>query len=170
MNRITNFLAVFALVFSFSLTASAQEERAEMPDVELKTMDGQTVKLKDYIKEGELTYVTFWATWCSPCKKELDDMIDLHEEWKTKYNMNIVAVSVDDQRTTSKVKGTVDAKGWEYQVLCDPNQLCYQKLNFQSVPQSFLIDKNGKIAQSHTGYKDGDLYELEKHLEELSKE
>lgn len=171
MNRTIGFFGVLLMLLSCSFAAQAQNaERNNLPDMELKTMDGQSVKLKDFVKEGEITYITFWATWCSPCKKELDNLVDLYPEWKENYKVNIIAVSVDDARTMSKVKGTVDAKGWEYTVLCDPNQIAYQALNFQSVPQAFLLDKNGKIAASHTGYKDGDEVTLEEEIKHLSEE
>lgn len=171
MTRFISFFSVLAFFSFFTMTATAQhDDRSEMPDVELKTMDGQTVHLKDFIKPGEITYITFWATWCSPCKKELDNLIDLYPDWKEQYGVNIVAVSVDDARTMSKVKGTVDAKGWEYQILCDPNQNAYRVLNFQSVPQAFVIDKHGKIAATHTGYKDGDEVSIEEEIKELATE
>lgn len=132
-------------------------------------MDKQRIS-KSTSKRVKLPILSFGATWSAPAKKQLDNLIDLQEEWNTKYKANIIAVSIDDARTTSKVQGMVNAKGWEYTILCDPNQKCYQTLNFQSAPQTYLIDKHGKIAFSHTGYKEGDQFDLEKQIEELSKE
>lgn len=169
MTRLLCFLSAFALLF-VGTTASAQSDRSELSDIELKTLDGKTVNLKSFIKPGTITYLTFWATWCSPCKKELDNLVDLYPEWQEKYNVQIIAVSVDDPRTMPKVKSTVDSKGWEYQILCDPNQNAFRTLNFQNVPQAFVLDKNGKIASMHTGYKDGDEVKIEEEIKELAEE
>ena len=128
-------LLVLALSFlAISFSSSAQNQ--QIPSVELKTLEGNKVDLQDYIKEGEITFISFWATWCSPCKKELDNLMDLAPEWEEAgYKVNIIAVSMDNSRTASKVAGVVDAKGWTdyYTILCDPNNISYQKLSFQTV-------------------------------------
>ncbi len=167
MNFLKIYLIILTLFFTFSVSA---QERSALPDIELKTIDGKTVHLHDYHNEGKPTYIIFWATWGGPTKKQLDDLNEYYEDWKIKFNVNIVAVSVDDLRTNSKVKSTVDAKGWEYQILCDPNQNSYQKLNFTSVPQSLLLDKKGKITYSLSGYNEGDLNKIEDELIKLANE
>ena len=112
--------------------------------------------------------ISFWATWCAPCKRELDAIQEVYEDWQEDYDMELVAISVDNARTFPRVKGMVESKGWDYEVLSDIKQALQQAMNFQDVPYTFVIDKEGKIVYSHSGYNPGDENELEEKLQELS--
>ena len=156
----------FLLSFAFSVVVSAQ---GSLPDVSLKSLDGKTVNAQDLGKRGKIVVLSFWATWCSPCKKELDAISEVYEDWQKKYNMDLVAITIDDARALSKVKPMVETKGWTFEVLSDVNGDLKRALNFPSVPQTFLINQEGKIVYSHSGYLPGDEEELEKHIAELKK-
>lgn len=142
-------------------------QNKEVPSVEVKTLEGQKVNIQEYAKNGKITVLNFWATWCSPCKRELDAISDVYEDWQDDYNMELLAISIDNARTFTRVKGMVEAKGWDYEVLSDIKRELQQALNFQDVPYTFVIDANGKIAYSHSGYNPGDEDELEEKLKEL---
>ena len=94
---------------------------------------------------------------------------DLYNEWKKKYNLQVVAVSIDDSRSSSKVKPYIDGQRWAYDVLLDVNQDLKRELNIQSVPFTVVVDQNGKIVFTHSGYVDGDEYSLEEELQKLVK-
>lgn len=170
---------ITTLLFALSvLFASAQGEKTKLekilgektlPEITLNHIDGKKVNVADYGKSGKITVLSFWATWCVPCKKELDNMADLYEEWKQKYNMQIVAVSIDDSRSATKVKPTVEGQRWEYDVLLDVNQDLKRQLNIQSVPFTILVNAAGKIVYTHSGYVEGDEYVLEEELQKLVK-
>jgi len=155
---------LFCLAGALSLSA-----QTAFPDVSIKDLNGQNVQIKDYIEEGKITVISFWATWCSPCKKELDNIMEIYPDWNEIFGVNVIAISVDNARSQAKIKPMVDTKGWEYTILHDPNQVMMQALNFQSVPQTFLIDQSGNIVYEHMGYLPGDEYDLEKHIQELLK-
>ena len=93
-----------------------------LPEVEVKTLEGQTVNFKDQIVKGQMTVISFWATWCAPCKLELDAIAEIYEDWQSEYNMSLIAVSVDDARASAKVGPMVAEKDWPYLVLNDVNQ------------------------------------------------
>lgn len=155
------------LFFSIlSLTVFAQKT---MPDINIETLDGQSVNLQDYAKNGKITVVSFWATWCSPCKKELDAIADLYPDWQKKYDVELLAITIDTKRALTKVPGIIESKGWEYIVLSDKNQDLQKALDFQTVPQTFILDKEGNIVYNHAGYTPGDEYELEDKIKELAK-
>ena len=65
--------------------------------------------------------ISFWATWCKPCIKELDAIADVYDDWQDETGVQLVAVSIDDSRNTARVAPFVNGKGWEYTVLLDPN-------------------------------------------------
>jgi peroxiredoxin len=96
-------------------------------------------------------------------------MSDLYDEWKQKYDVQIVAISIDDSRSASKVKPYIDWQRWTYGVLLDVNQDLKRELNIQSVPFTLLVDQNGKIVSSHQGYQEGDENILEDQIAALKK-
>lgn len=158
------FLFVFCLL-AIGFTTFAQDE---LPNVEIKTLEGAAKNIQDYASNEKITVISFWATWCAPCKRELDAIQEVYEDWQEDYNMELVAISVDNARTFPRVKGMVESKGWDYEVLSDIKQALQQAMNFQDVPYTFVIDKEGKIVYSHSGYNPGDENELEEKLQELS--
>ncbi len=141
----------------------------KLPAAEIKTLDGNTVNIQDYANNGKITLISFWATWCSPCKRELDAIADFYEEWQEKYDMELVAISIDTRRNLAKVPAIVSTKGWEYIILSDENQTLQQSLGFQTIPQTYILDKEGNIVYDHNGYVEGDEYHLEEIFDELVK-
>jgi cytochrome c biogenesis protein CcmG, thiol:disulfide interchange protein DsbE len=160
-------LLIAVLTFC-SISLHAQEARA-LPAAELKTLDGKPVNVRDYVGNGKITVLSFWATWCSPCKKELDAIAEYYADWQKDYNVQILAITIDTQRELPKVKPMVSTKGWEYIVLSDAAGQLKNALNFPAVPQTYLVDKNGNIVYEHSGYVPGDELELEKKIKALVK-
>jgi peroxiredoxin len=140
-----------------------------LPDLTLTDMNGKQVNVADLGKTGKITVLDFWATWCVPCKKELNNINDLYDDWKKKYNVAVVAVSIDDSRSSTKVKPYAEGQRWTYDVLLDVNQDLKRQLNIQSVPFTVLIDQNGKIVYTHSGYTEGDENILEDAIAALKK-
>ncbi|MBL7803639.1 MAG: TlpA family protein disulfide reductase [Saprospiraceae bacterium] len=159
---------LLALVVCFvALGAFAQNKT--LPSVNVKTLEGQTLNVQELGKSGKITIISFWATWCSPCKKELDAIKDYYEDWQKDYDVVLVAVSVDDARTAAKIPAMVEEKGWEYRVLIDSNKEFQQAANVASVPYTILLDQSGNIVFEHTGYAPGDELELEEKIKSLKK-
>jgi peroxiredoxin len=159
-------LAILSIVFFVSVAYSPTKE---FPSVSLKTLEGKSVNVKDYIGKGHPVIISYWATWCSPCKRELDAMSELIPDWKSKYGVELIAITIDDSRNLAKVPGLVKTKGWDFTILADSNQESQQALSFQTIPQTFLLDGNGNIVYSHNGYNAGDEFELEEKVKALKK-
>ncbi|HXH18459.1 MAG TPA: TlpA disulfide reductase family protein [Chitinophagales bacterium] len=167
-------MKIIAVAAGFIFTAlilSAQVKEAftgkKLPSVEVLTLDGKRVDISDYGKSGKITVISFWATWCGPCKVELNNISDIYDDWKKDYNVQMVAVSIDDSRSTAKVKSYVQAQGWDFEVLLDPNQDLKRAFNFQMPPYTVLVNKEGTIVSTHLGYKSGDEAILEDEIKEL---
>lgn len=139
-----------------------------LPAISVKDLNGQPVNFAEFAANGQITIVSFWATWCKPCLQELNNIDNVYEEWQKKYNLRLIAVSVDDSRTAPKVKPLVTAKNWTYDVLIDLNGDLRRALNVTNPPTTFLIDKEGNIVYTHTGYLDGDENELEKKIIDIA--
>lgn len=160
MNRIQLFTFVFCLLASVT-AISAQKS---IPSVDIKTLDGKTVNIQKYTQSGKITVLSFWATWCKPCQQELDAISELYPDWQEKYGVQLVAVTIDTQRALAKVGPMVESKGWEYIILSDPNGAMPAALNFQSIPQTFLLDAKGNVIYEHTGYIPGNEFDLEEKI------
>ncbi len=148
--------------FAFGSVLFAQKS---IPSVDIRTLNGKTVNIRDYTHQGgKITVLSFWATWCKPCIQELDAIKDLYPDWQEAYDMQLVAVTIDDQRTLAKVGPLVESKAWDYVILADPNRALMAALNFQTPPQTFLLNRNGDVIYEHTGYVPGNEYELEEKI------
>jgi len=160
--------SILALSFSIFLV-SAFAQNKNLPDVTVKTLKGESKNIQEYGKNGKITVVSFWATWCAPCKKELDAIAEVYGDWQESYDMELVAVSIDTRRAVATVPSLVASKGWEYTVLTGKATELQNAFNFQTIPQTFLVDQMGNIVYHHNGYVPGDEYELEDKIKALAK-
>ena len=148
------FIAIFA-VCSWSQT---------LPTVQLKNMEGESISTGDIVTEGNQTLICFWATWCSPCKRELNNYAELYEDWQEETGVKIVAVSIDDQRSIRRVAPYVNSVLWDYEILLDPNKDFARAMQVVNVPHTFLVNGEGKIVWQHNNYSDGDEEEVYEQL------
>ncbi len=154
-----------ALLLVVSLAWS--QNKTVPQNVEVKTLEGQTVSTSTFDNDGKPIIISFWATWCSPCKRELNTIAEVYDEWVEETGVKLIAISIDDSRNVSKVAPYVNGSDWEYEVYLDPNGDFKRAMNVNNVPHTFLIDGNGNIVWQHNSYTPGDedeLYELVKKL------
>jgi cytochrome c biogenesis protein CcmG/thiol:disulfide interchange protein DsbE len=166
MNIKTLFTPLCLVALLGAATSLSAQDR--LPAVQLQDIHGAKVDLSQYADNGKITVLNFWATWCTPCKKELNNIAAMYPDWQKDYNVEIVAISIDDARNKAKVKSYVDGQQWDYDVLIDVNGLLKQKLNFQQIPFTVVVDQKGHIVSRHAGYVDGDEYLLEEELAKLA--
>lgn len=139
-----------------------------IPAVDIKNIQQEPFNTADLNNDGKPIIINFWATWCSPCKRELNNILDLYPDWQEETGVQLVAVSIDDARNVSKVAPYVNGKGWEYLVLLDPNGDFKRAMNVNNVPHTFLVDGNGQIVWQHNSYSEGDEYELYELVKKLA--
>ncbi|MBR4846392.1 MAG: TlpA family protein disulfide reductase [Bacteroidaceae bacterium] len=151
-------LALFALM---SVTMFAQ-----LPSVKLKNLEGKTVDTAKLSNDGKPIIISFFATWCKPCNRELKAIHENYADWQEETGVKVIAVSIDQAHQIAKVKPMVDGAGWEYEVLLDPNSDFKRALGVNMIPHVFIIDGNGKIVDQRSGYTEG----AEEHLIEKVRE
>jgi cytochrome c biogenesis protein CcmG/thiol:disulfide interchange protein DsbE len=159
-----NLLILLALCFG----VIANGQVTSLPAVTLKDLDGKDVNTADLSNDGKPILVCFWATWCSPCKKELNTYADYYDEWKKETGVKIYAVTIDDQRTVNSVKPYVNSVSWEYEILSDVNKTFSQAMGVNSPPHTFLLNGRGEIVWQHVGYTPGDEEEVHEQLLKLA--
>jgi thiol-disulfide isomerase/thioredoxin len=133
----------------------------DFPSVKIKSLSGADVNFSTLIKETKDTaiIISFWATWCMPCNLELDNINDQYEDRQAEKPFKLYAVSIDDTRTSQRVKPFVTGKGWKFSVFMDENNDLKRALNINDVPQVIVI-KNNKVVYQHSGYVSGNEDEL----------
>lgn len=147
-----------SFLFAFLLLSLFSNAQTALPDLQLQTIDGKSVSIQEMTKDKVIVF-DFWATWCVPCINELDVISEDYEDMQEEFGFELVAISVDNARSKSRVKPMVNGKGWDYKVLLDSNQKLKRALNISSVPYVIIV-KNGKVVYTHSGYTPGAEEEL----------
>ena len=153
----------FVLVATIFSAMYADKQRDIMlPDLSVRLLDGKQVRLSALLEEGPLL-VSFWATWCAPCKKEMIFLEKFHQ----KYNENsfrVLAISTDSPKSMSKVKSYIRAKKYTFLVGIDPNQEIAKKMNALLMPTTLILNKDRKVSWYHQGFIPGDEKEVEAQI------
>ncbi|MBQ2121672.1 MAG: TlpA family protein disulfide reductase [Bacteroidaceae bacterium] len=139
---------------------------AQLPSVTLKNIDGKTVDTAKLNNNGKPFIISFFATWCKPCNRELKAIQEVYADWQDETGVKVIAISIDQAQNIQKVKPLVDGNGWEFDILLDPNSDFKRAMGVNMIPHVFIIDGKGNIAESRSGYTEGG----EEHLIEKVRE
>lgn len=154
------------IVFAFIEIAAAQNSECRpIPAADVKTVDGKKINSSKFANDGKPIIISFWATWCKPCKKELDAISENFEEWQKETGVKLIAISIDDSRSSGKVGTDAKSHAWDYEVYIDENQDFKRAMNVNNVPHTFIVNGKGEIVWQHNSYAEGD----EEHLYEILK-
>lgn len=150
------------------LAGSLFAQNAKMPEnITLKNLNGESVQSSVIQNNGKPVIISFWATWCKPCNRELNTIKDVYEEWQEETGVKLIAISIDDARSASRVKPHVDGNDWPYEVYIDQNSDLKRAMGVVNVPHTFILNGEGEIVWQHTGYQDGGEEEVIAKVKEL---
>ncbi len=149
---------LLAVLFCVPLAVWAQKG---LPNVEVKDIDGNVVNVQSIMDDGVPVILSFWYTTCKPCLQELGAINDAYVDWIEEAEFKVVAVSTDDSRSSAKVKPMVGGRGWtDFTILLDENSDLKRAMNVQTQPTVFVLDREGNVVYTHTGYTPGSEEEL----------
>lgn len=158
-------LTGISAIAAFALHA----QTVELPNTEIKDVkSGRKVAFNQTVEKGKVTLINFWATWCVPCKKEIAVVMDSLSSWKSQADFNYMTVSIDESRAEGLVRSYAISKKWDFPYYMDANSDLKRSLNFQQVPFTVIVDKDGKVAYMHTGYEAGAENEVFAKVKELA--
>ncbi len=152
------------LTFFILLSAIVSLDAQTLPSVRLKDIHGKTIDTRTLSNDGKPLVISFFATWCKPCMRELRAIDEVYEEWQAQTGVKLVLISIDDAQNSSKVKPLVDGEGWDFEVLLDSDSEFARLMQVQSIPHVFVINAEGKIVYNHMGYAEGGENELYKAI------
>jgi peroxiredoxin len=136
-------------------TQKPVESRKSAPEFSLKDAEGKAVKLSDY--KGKAVLLNFWATWCGPCKVEIPWFVEFEQKYKDK-GFAVVGIAMDEEGW-EVIKPYITEKKVNYRVLLGNDSMATLYGGVDSLPTTFLLDRNGKIANVHVGLVSKSEYE-----------
>jgi peroxiredoxin len=160
-------LLISILFLGISMMAQEGILQQTIPSVDIKTLNGELFNTSNFDNGGKPMVISFFALWCKPCMRELTAINDVYQDWQDETGVKLVAVSIDDARSTSNVKPTVDGNGWEYEFYCDPNGDFKRAMGVNMIPHVFIVNGNKQVVYQHTSFAEGgenELYEVIKKV------
>lgn len=155
---------LFVLTMIVATTIQAQ---TSLPEAMVEDVNGIRSSTTAFENDGAPMIISFWATWCKPCLKELAAIEEVYEDWVDETGVKLIAISVDDSRSAPRVRSFVLGSGWEYDVYLDKNGDFKRAMNVVNIPHTFLLDGEGNIVYQHTSYAPGDEDDLYEKILEL---
>ena len=144
------------LLYSALLAVGFLAKAQPLPQIEVQTLDGTKVPIASLHQTGKPTILSFWATWCKPCINELNSLAERYDELQEELGVTLIAVSIDDSRTSPKVGPFVAGQGWDYTVVLDPNSDLRRAMGVNNVPHTFLLNGAGEVVWQVNKYVPGE--------------
>jgi thiol-disulfide isomerase/thioredoxin len=158
------YLIVISLLFTLSFY---QESKKTLPNINLINMNGETINSGEFDNDGSPFIIAFWGSYCPHCHEELENISEVYEDWQDELGIKLIAIAVDDARTSKKVKPYVNGAGWEYEVYLDENSDMMKALSVNALPYIAVVNANKEIVYERFQYHQGAEEELYQFLDEL---
>lgn len=154
------FLSLIITISLFAQEDDGLKEIRKIPSVTVRSGSGENVNTAEFSNDGNPFIISFWALWCKPCIRELTTIADVYEDWQDETGVKLIAISIDDARSSSRVLPVVNGKGWDYEVYLDPNGDFKRAMNVNMIPHTFLLNGDGEIVWQHLSFSEGSEEEL----------
>lgn len=178
---VKNLLLIAALAAVFmNLSGCRTAENADLPkgdyplapaaitEAELTKTDGADFKIADY--KGKVVLVNLWATWCGPCKAEMPELVKMQDEYRNK-GFEVIGLNIDEAEDAELIREFGEKMNLNYQLAKGEHELGYEFIKISkmdAIPQSFLIDREGRLVGVYTGVNKAILEKLRTNVERFT--
>ena len=161
-------LKKFIFTCIISLFAYFSSSQKFVPEIGLKTLNGESIQSSQVINQDGFTIISFWATWCIPCINELDAINEVIFDWNEKENITVLAISTDDSRSKKRVRPLINGKNWGFDIISDTNQEFKRVMGVVGIPHTIVTYKS-EIIHRRIGYTPGEEEDLFKVISNYNK-
>lgn len=133
-------------------------------DFKLRDLGGHEISLSSM--RGKVVFLNLWATWCEPCRREMPSIEKLYEKFGKDKSFVILAVS-EDSDGSKAVAPYVKQSGYKFEILLDPRNDVGEAYSVSGIPETFVIDRDGRIVAHHLGPYDWANPDIRDALQEL---
>lgn len=159
-------LILLALALTSTNLFAAPNQVGDTPfDLLGKSVDGEEIKVSDY--KGKVVIVSFWASWCAPCRKELPVLGGIQKS-ATPEKLQVISINIDEDRAIFKKIATA-ISGTQMKLVYDGKKKIGRKYGVEGIPHMVIIDKEGKVASIHIGYGESQLPALVDAINEIAR-
>lgn len=158
------------ILFFIVIIPVAINAQTRIPDLEVREVNGKSFDLSSLTHDNKPLIVIFWATWCKPCIEEMDNITEIFEDWQDEIDFEIIAICIDDTRSSPVIRSFVAGKDWPFRIIMDTNQDIMRAMNVTVIPHYYLFDRENKVVHKHTGYSPGNEFLLYDELKKLDSE
>lgn len=163
----------FSLFILFAFIAKAQDDNSDivkvgqaMPAFTIVSDNGKTISSTEL--KGKVVLITFFATWCPPCQKELPEI--QKQIWdKYKNNKNFRLLVIGREHNDAELTKYNEKKGFTFPLYPDKNRKIFGSFAQNLIPRNYLIDKDGKVIYTSKGYTSEEFTQLQNKLAEALK-
>ena len=166
------YIPLFVLFFIFSTQAKSEWRPTQVvglsttPPLQATNLSGKAVDLSNY--KGKVVLLNFWASWCEPCREEFDELIHLQEKYRSK---GLVVLAVNLAEMKPRIYQYLKSAGIPenaVEILRDQNSLTYKTWKARGLPNTFLINRSGKVEAVWVGaIEDADSSAVKLQIEKL---
>jgi cytochrome c biogenesis protein CcmG, thiol:disulfide interchange protein DsbE len=125
---------------------------------------GGTISLKAL--RGQVVLLDFWGTFCEPCKKSFPKLEELNRKY-AKSGLRVIGISEDEDDDKDKIPGFAETYGAKFSLAWDRDKVIARRYNPETMPSSFIIDRDGIVRFAHVGFHDGEEVQVESEIRGL---
>ena len=137
------------------IVCSGQDSRI-IPEHQLKSPDGKIFNTVDLLNNEKPVLICLWETICKASLNELDVISENYADWQKETGVRIIAVSIDNSRTSFNAQSVANARGWDFEIYLDVNQNFKRAMNGTLCPTTYILDGKGNIVWMKSSFIPGD--------------
>jgi len=158
-----------ALIVALAMIVLAAGAHGQsLPRLQLETLDGETVRIYDYLEDGPIM-INFWSLSCAPCRREMKHLDEFARTYADS-GFQVISINIDTPKSMSRVRARVRSNAYAFPVFSDPRNQIFRKLGGRRMPYSIFVTADGSIDSRHIGYSPGDEKSYRRTIESMLNE